>query len=293
MKRKLIALLTAVLLLAAMTTPAFADLIWEPMGNNFYEKHRDECEYVNRAYLANGGEGYVTIKKSPDSSAEIMNVANGTTLFINFVWTDKDGIQWGIGYPAGAFDSEGWVPLSDLAMIYDYRDFEEDHSKEFKAYDGCGDDLTEACAYSYPGGVFESKLESWGDNDFTLSDCFDVLYTDENGLRWSYVGYYYGHRNCWVCIDDPLNENLGVETVLTVGQVRGSEQLNPPAEPPAEESDAPVQTAPTSTEEATEVLYPPAESVPPAKTFPLWVIPVVLVVVVAVVTAVIVRKRRA
>lgn len=290
MKRKLLALLTALLLLATMITPAFADLIWEPMGNGFYENHRDECEYVNRAFRANGAEGYVTIKKAPDSAGEIMNVNNGTTLFVNFVWTDKDGTRWGIGYPAGVFDKEGWILLSDMAMIYDYRDFEEDHGKEFQKYDGSADDLTAACAYSYPGGVYESKLEGFGGGDFTLSDCFDILYTDANGLRWSYVGYFYGHRNCWVCIDDPLNENLGIPAVLTVGQVRGGEQLNPPAE----ENDAPpaVDTVPAPTEDVTEVLYPPVAEVPPTSAFPLWLIPVILVVAVAVVTAIIVRKRK-
>ena len=61
-----------------------------------------------------------------------------------------------------------------------------------------------------------------------------------------------------------MNENLGVETYLTEDQVRGV--------------DSPI--------------VPPAAQVPDAGEFPLWVIPVALVIVVAVVTAVIVRKRR-
>lgn len=265
MKRKLLALLTVLLLVVTMATPAFADVIWEPR-NSFYELNRDECEYVNRTYLANGREGYVSITKSPKSSSEILNVSNGTTVYVSFVWTAKDGTQWGIGYPAGVFDKEGWMPLTALAQIYDYRDFEDDHGAEFKDYDGSGDHLTEACAYAYPGGIYQSKLEHWGDGNFGLSDCFDVLYTDENGLRWSYVGYYYGHRNCWVCIDDPMNENLGIESARTVDQMRGSNPI--------------------------EELRPAAIGVPAARTFPLWIIPLLLVIVVAVVTAVLVRKRR-
>jgi len=289
MKRKLLALFTALLLLVTMVTPAFADLIWEPMGNNFYDKHRDECDYVNRVFRANGAEGYVTIKKAPDSAAEIMNVNNGTTLVVNFVWTDKDGIQWGIGYPAGEFDKEGWIPLSDMAMIYDHRDFAEDHSSEFKEYDGSGDALGKALVFEYPGGIVTSTLEE-NVGYLPFSEAFTHLYTDENGLRWTFVGYYMGRRDGWVCIDDPMNEALGAATQLTVGQVRGGEQLNPPAE----ENDAPpaVDTVPAPTEDVTEVLYPPVAEVPATSAFPLWLIPVILVVAVAVLTAVMVRRRR-
>ena len=117
MKRKLFALLMAAVLLVTMVTPAFADIIWEPYGDSFYEKHRDECSYHDRAYIANGEKGYVTVKTAPDSLTEVVNLANGTRFFVVHVWEDKDGTQWGVGYPAGMFDSEGWVELSEMAMI--------------------------------------------------------------------------------------------------------------------------------------------------------------------------------
>ncbi len=262
MKRKLLALLTALLLLATMITPAFADLIWEPQ-NSFFERNRTECEYVDRAYIANGAEGYVTITTSPNSHSKLANIGNGTTLYISFVWTDKDGTQWGIGYPAGEFDTEGWTPLADLAQIYDYRDFEEDHGGEFRDYDGSGDDLGKALVFSYPGGVVKSTLEE-NPSYMTFAEAFHNLYTDENGLRWTYIGYYMGHREGWVCIDDPMNEGLGADVQRTVDQVRGiaNEQI------------------------------PAAVDVPDTGAFPMWLIPVVLVIVVAVVTAVIVRRRK-
>jgi hypothetical protein len=151
-----------------------------------------------------------------------------------------------------------------MALIYDYISFEEDHGRKFQKYDGSGDGLTEAFSYSYPGGVLISHVKGMEGGAYTLAEGFQNLYTDENGLRWSYIGYYYGLKNFWVCIDDPMNENLGVETYLTEDQVRGV--------------DSPI--------------VPPAAQVPDAGAFPLWVIPVVLVIAVAVVTAVIVRKRR-
>ena len=260
MKRKLLALLTALLLLAAMATPAFADVLWMPRGNVSY----DYDEVLNRAFLANGGDGYVTVYTAPNSMSKVTNLANGTRFCVVYTREEKDGSLWGLGYGGVSDVAEGWVPLADMAVIYDHISFEEDHGQEFQKYDGSGDGLTEACTYSYPGGVYRSKIEGMGGDHDILSDRFDVLYTDENGLRWSYVRYFYGDKNFWVCIDDPMNENLGVETYLSEDQVRG----------------------------AVNSLVPPAANVPATGVFPLWTIPVALVIVVAVVTAVIVRKRR-
>lgn len=262
MKQKLIALLTAMLLLVTMVTPAFADIIWEPYGDNFYEKHRDECSYHNRSYLANGQKGYVTVKTSPDSLGEVTNMANGTQFFVVHLWTDKDGAQWGVGYPAGEFDSVGWVNLSEMAMVYDHISFEEDHSHEFREYDGSGDNLGKALVFTYPGGMVKSTLEE-NAGYMPFAESFHNLYTDENGLRWTYVGYYMGRRDGWVCIDDPMNEGLASETHRTVDQVRGG---------------------------AADIV-PPVAEVPVTGVFPLWLVPVVLVIAVAAVTAVIVRKR--
>lgn len=260
MKRKLLALLTAVLLLSAVVLPAFADVIWEP-ENSFYNRHADECTYHDRSYLANGGDGYVTVRTAPSTYSEVANVANGTRFFVQFLWTDESGAQWGVGYPAGEFDKMGWVPLADMACIYDYRDFEEDHGAEFRDYDGSGDELEEALVFTYPGGTVSSTLtRGGGDTSFS----FRSLYTDENGLRWTFIGYYMGHRDGWVCIDDPMNETLGAAEARTVSQVRGEG----------------------------ETLVHPAASIPAARSFPLWTVPVALVIVAVVVTAVILRVRR-
>lgn len=260
MKRKLLALLTALLLLAAMAAPAFADVLWMPRGNVSY----DYDGVLNRAFLANGGDGYVTVYTAPNSMSKVTNLANGTRFYVVYTREEKDGSLWGLGYEAVIDGAEGWVPLADMALIYDYISFEEDHSHEFQAYDGSGDDLTQACTYSYPGGVYLSTAKCMDGGAYTFAEGFQNLYTDEDGLRWSYIGYYYGLRNFWICIDDPMNENLGAETYLSEAQVR--EEVN--------------------------TLVPPAAQVPDTGVFSLWAIPVALVIVVAVVTAVIVRKRR-
>lgn len=260
MKRKLLALLTALLLMVMMATPAFADVLWMPRENVSY----DYDKVLNRVFFTNGGDGYVTVYTAPNSMSKVTNLANGTRFCVVYTREEKDGSLWGLGYGGVSDVAEGWVPLADMALIYDHISFEEDHGQEFQKYDGSGDGLTEACTYSYPGGVYLSTAKTMDGGSYTLAEGFQNLYTDENGLRWSYIGYYYGLRNFWICIDDPMNENLGVETYLTEDQVRGV--------------DSPI--------------VPPAAQVPDTGVFPLWAVPVALVIVVAVVTAVIVRKRR-
>ena len=141
MKRKLLALLTTLLLLATMVTPAFADVLWMPRGNNFFETH--DCAVHNRSYLANGGDGYVTVRIAPDALTQVVNLANGTRFFVVYTWEDEDGSLWGLGYPSGQWEQEGWVHLADMALIYDYISFDEDHSHEYQKYDGSGDHVTE------------------------------------------------------------------------------------------------------------------------------------------------------
>lgn len=270
MKRKLSLIVLALVITAALAAPAFADIMWEPYGNSFYEQHRDECNYENRGCQANGPEGYVTLQTAPGSLTEVMNVANGTQLYLGFTWQDRDGSQWGVvEYSVEKEDGgwdwiDGWVPMDQIALIYNHTSFEEDHGAEFQEYDGSGDALTEAYLYSYPGGVCEDfTIEESG--SYTFAEAFQYLYTDENGLRWAFTTYYYGFRNYWVCIDDPMNRELGVDAPLTEAQVRGTDD---------------------------SALVQPAENVPAARTAALWAIPAALVVIAAAVTALIVRSRR-
>ena len=198
MKRKILYLLLIVFMVSALAVPAFADLMWEPYGNSFYESHREEMDYENRGYLANGANGYITVKAAPDSLVQVKNLPNGTYFIVGQTWTDKDGTRWGVGYhnfqtEDGWGNYTGWVPLADLALIYDCSAFEEDHGSEFTAYDGSGDELTEVCLYSYPGGVYTHNLiENKGYVPF--AEAFQNLYTDASGLRWTFVGYYMGGR---------------------------------------------------------------------------------------------------
>lgn len=251
--KRIPALLLSVLLAALLCLPAFADVIVEPSGDLFYETHRDECHYVNRGYIVNGEKGSAPVCTAPDSFVEVQHLANGTRLSISHVWTDRNGIQWGTGW-----NVSGWIRMDDLALIYASPEFEEDHRGEFAEYDGSADGLTEVCMYSYPGGVYSHTMPV---QDGGYLPDYKYIYTDPSGLRWTYVGYYRGHRNCWLCIDDPMNDGLGIPEPLTVEEVRDG--VRP---------------------------IPSADRLPVSNV--VWLIPAALIVVAAAVTALIVRAKR-
>ena len=275
--KKLVALVVALVLSLTVILPAAADIIIEP-DDAFYVHHQNECDYVGRSYIANGKAGYLTLYSAPGSVPR-ENIVNGGRIYVSHKWTNHDGTQWGVTQDGD------WMQMSELALIYDYQEFEADFGSEFQEYDGRGK-FTKVCLYNYPGGVY---VWTW-DPGQEISEAFSHIYVDADGRNWGFIGYYMGRHNQWVCLDDPLNENLGVDEYLTAAQVRSGEGLIDPVQPPStsDSSDIPVQG--DGQEKEQEILYPPAEKVPPAGT--LWVVAAALVIAVAAVTAIIVRKRK-
>ena len=52
--RKVLSIFLTLLALLALCVPARADMLWEPYGNIFYDKHFGSCDYIGRDYYANG-----------------------------------------------------------------------------------------------------------------------------------------------------------------------------------------------------------------------------------------------
>ena len=276
--KKLLALALSLCLLTALSAPAHADVIWEPYDDDFWEEHKGEMVYHNRGYLANGPDGFVTLYESPEADRPVANVENGARLYVDHIWPG-DGESWGVfSHRTEEVWESAWVRMDQLALVYDHIAFQEDHGDEFREYDGSGDGLTKAFLYSYPGGVFYNFIDE--DKGYMpFAEAFTHLYTDEEGLRWTYVGYYMGRRNAWVCIDDPMNEELGVSAPLTAAQVR--EGIAPiPAGDAAPE--------PVAGDTATVSVEPESGG----GAFPLWAVPAGLVVLVCAGTALLVGKRR-
>ncbi len=207
MKRtKLTALLLTLLLSLSLTLPAFADVLWEP-DNRFYQQHALDCEYHNRSYTANSPQGYVDVRSAPDGVV-IAQVENGQRLNVYVLYRD-----WGY---VNSADTEGWAPLSELSLIYDYLSFEAEHGDEilpvdksvtdplFDAYLAAGKTTlviwpypnAERYSYSYSGDAGLDLLNG-------LKEYGVFTYTDEEGHLWGYCSYLYGHRHFWVLLDDP------------------------------------------------------------------------------------------
>lgn len=227
MKRRLLSLFLALTMALILIIPASADLIWEP-EDSFYERHRNECTYVGRRYELAGYDGTVSVWSAPGGKV-VETAPNGERATVQFRWSGG-GVDWGYVYGySGNRDDGGWVPMDDLSLVYDSVQFGKDHEAEIVSGDPVPVDFDSAVLYGYPGGPAGRVLEE--DAAYMpFSEVFSNTYTDENGLRWGYVGYYMGRQNNWVCLDDPLNENLSTNVVPvspSAAQLRGSATVAP------------------------------------------------------------------
>ena len=230
MKRKIFTLFLAALAVLSLTLPASADVIIEPR-DSFFEKHREECTYVARQYELAGYDGKVTVFTAPGGMNKL-TLDNGLQGTIQFTWEGK-GTTWGYLIYWDDQWIEGWVPMDDVSLVYDSWEFKTDHAGEIVETDPVPVDFHEAVLYRYPNGPTGNTLTE--DPDYQrFNEIFTQVYTDENGLRWSYAGYYMGHLEAWVCLDDPMNAGLdtGVVPVApSAAQLRGSATVT--AGPPA------------------------------------------------------------
>ena len=209
--KRLFSLLLLCALLCAPVLPAAADVAYMPR-DNFLEKHWGDCRYESRWYYANGTEGYVLAHKTPDSK-EATPLPNGGKYYVSNIYKG----EWGVleydpdtlANDLGNTSVSGWVKMSEMTADYDNRAFMADHAGELvsETADLAWDEPDNVFTYKYPGsGVVLEELErGWfGGEDIV----FDTLFTDPAGRRWGYCPYLYGHRDFWVCLDDPYNGAL-------------------------------------------------------------------------------------
>lgn len=249
----LTALLLALLLSLTLALPALADVLWEP-ENRFYENHREDCAYHNRNYTTNSPRGYVEIRSAPDGTVTAQ-AENGQRVNIYFIYQD-----W--GYISGGA-AEGWAPLGELSLIYDYLSFEEEHGEEILPADSAVTDplldayletgKTTLVFWPYPNAAHLSYHYT-GDDGLELlkalrENGLSAVYTDGDGYLWGYCAYLYGHRHFWVLLDDP-----------------SAGDGSPPA--PEDQPDGAVGERITSVLEIPETVITPAQkpSLPPEST---------------------------
>lgn len=229
MKKWLAGMLVIMFCTLGIMKEAQADVIWEP-ENSFYKIHAEECEYHNRNYIANGPDGEVTVYKSPEVALKLTTIENGTKVNVYYIYEAKDGILWGL-YDSWEENITGWMPMDYLDLEYDHICFVEEFGDQIKSkteklpqeYVG-----KEILIWSYPGS--ENGTVFVPHDPMEFSDVFE----DEAGNLWGHVGYYYGWRNIWVCIDDPqaefselYPEDVPVREVNSENSIQSTEEIVP------------------------------------------------------------------
>lgn len=207
----------AVCLILVFPFAAYADLLVEPQ-NDFYTRHSSDCTHLGRSFYANGEQGFLSLKKEPGSKSETAAILNGEIIHIMFTYNHKGDI-WGVTEiytPDESYDKwpNGWVPMSELLLVYDYISFAEEHQDEFYTYTGNYNMLYETediVFWTWPGsGEKAWVLENEWRNSETDSSFLQAshAYKDADGREWGFFGYVYGNRNSWVCLSDPGNADI-------------------------------------------------------------------------------------
>lgn len=255
--RRLTVPLLAVLLALAMALPAFADAIWEP-ENRFYQRHQEECAHHGEYYLANSPQGYLNICAAPHGRV-IHQEKNGVEILIFMTWEDWGFFEF---WNTTGQTEWGWVPMAELAPLYDYRAFARDYAGQLlpadqavtrpllEAYLQSG--RTALVVWPYPN----AQEASWcyeeaprGLRNLEEKDFYQT-FTDEEGHLWAFTGHQRNsaYDNCWFLLDD-----LGAGDGLYA---------------PADGGESAVGPRIVSVREVPEVtMYPAKEPTPPIENY--------------------------
>lgn len=209
MKRRLLSLLLLLSVLSGLTIPASADILWEPMENDYYWKHYEDMDYMDQNYHVPDGMT-ANLYTSPEGGSLVTTLEAGARLYVG-PYGVVNGETWAVCYVSGDYQTQGWVRLGRLQKEYSHKDFMEDF-KDSLTYDAVVYDAADlkgtVPTWTYPGSgvrdhelVFDGTAASYNDGKL---ECRTV-YTDPSGGKWGYVGYYMG-RCGWIYLEDLYNE---------------------------------------------------------------------------------------
>lgn len=108
--KRILSLFLCLLLTAALTVPAMADVLWIP-DDDFYNEHMEECLYSNEVYEA---ETDTPICYSPQNGTTAGVISAGETVLVSYVWTDVRGDEWGyVEYAEDGSWTQGWIDMTN------------------------------------------------------------------------------------------------------------------------------------------------------------------------------------
>lgn len=215
-------------------TNVSADVIVEPK-DQFFLEHRNECEQCNRTYLANSEKGYANIYKSPESGVILTYIENQASEFVSYTYRDAAGCLWGyLQYSKelkGNESASGWILLDDFSLKYDSEEFMKDHKDQMiqeKVEFRISEFEQPVMLWTYPhSGEVSCEIDPGTDYAENYSNEYDFYYEDEEGQKWIYISYYMLAKG-WICITDPLNNNIAADET-------GKVEFYPSASPTAEQ----------------------------------------------------------
>ncbi|MCL1895673.1 MAG: hypothetical protein FWG03_03910 [Clostridiales bacterium] len=213
------AIVLAVIFLFALPLAAYADVI---EGNEFFAKNWGKTVTLNRTFIVNGVDGYVSVRNQPGDEIENYRIDNGRIVRIADVYKHK-GAYW--GYPPSSHSSiNGWFPMDELLMYYDKIDFANEHQDEFYDFNGSFYDLfvtDEFYIWEWPGADREkiSYPNEYLKSDYLDPYCLntDFAWMDGEGNEWIYLRIWGGYSDGlsrgdaadgWVCISDPGSDKI-------------------------------------------------------------------------------------
>jgi len=206
--KKFVFMVFVVIFILTPAFVAFADAIINP-ELSFYGKHKDKIVYLSRGFSVNGPDGYAYVREEPGARSEKTKVNNGEEVYIEYTCL-YDGDYWGyyLWNWGNDYWNSGWIRMDELLVLYDFISFEEDHIYEFYYYTGDYAEIKEtrsAIAWSWPGSG--DALGTFEDLD---TEHFYTYHAWKDGLdrEWGFFGYWYGQRNIWFCLSDPMNSDI-------------------------------------------------------------------------------------
>lgn len=199
---------------------ASADVIIAPEYNSFYSSNYDKCVYLGRDFYANGSNGFIALKNRPGAWRGSCNIENGAILHISFAY-NLNGRLWGITeiYEQEKNRSEfrnGWIPMDDLILAYDYISFEEDHQNEIYLRSDVYELLPERSDivfWTWPGSgeikhILEGKWRSNSEHEQIFLSDEKPAYRDAEGREWVFINYLFGRVSAWILLEDPENRDV-------------------------------------------------------------------------------------
>ena len=205
MKKRLFILMTLLVLVVSLPLSVSADLIYQPR-DDFFKEYWDDCRPIDTVRIANGPDGKVTIYKSPKDSQIQGTIPNGEEVYIAWVYTASNGIDWGCVYLWGE-NIEGWIPMPYAEPIqyvptYGSADFWEEFKDRIEEENGDLYDLAglEIRYWRYPGSE-NCKTIKLEPGDF--APAYQYTFVDISGQKWCMIRNYEGMESSWVCLDNP------------------------------------------------------------------------------------------